>query len=120
MDSKQFTLNQDEDLTNLTNEVLGGTGESFFCVFCGQHSRKKRKRQSCDTYEGVYSAKVPKTLRKLQRKLQSAVVEAIYVDHLQCSKCFSKACIPCIRSICDAMKKTTTIKQIPGILLLWN
>ena len=40
MDSKQIPQKKDEELTNLTNEVLGGTGESFLCFVCGQHSRK--------------------------------------------------------------------------------
>ena len=64
---------------------------------------EKSKRQFCDTYEGVYSNKVPKALRNLQRKLQSVVVQTLYVDHLQYCKCLYKAYIPCIRSICDAM-----------------
>ena len=71
--------------------------------FCGQHSRKNRKRQSCDTYEGV-SSSVPKTLRKLQRKLKSTVLPKKSVDHLQCFQCLSKACMPCIRSVCLSME----------------
>ena len=113
MDSKQSTLNKGEEPTNLTNEVLGGTGESLFCIFCGQHSRKKRKRQSCDTYEGVSSIKIPKTLRKLQRKMNSSAINILKVDHLECSKCLSKACVPCIRAISQNMKSNNDHKDDP-------
>ena len=33
MDTKQITQLEGEEPTNLTNEVLGGTGESFFVFF---------------------------------------------------------------------------------------
>ena len=43
--------------------------ESSECVLCGSCSRKSRKRQSCNTYqEGSKSAKVLKTVLRLQRK----------------------------------------------------
>ena len=64
----------DKNLTNLTKEVKGVASESDWCVFCGLNSRKKRKRLSCDTYKGQSTYKVPKALKKLQKRMNVATV----------------------------------------------
>ena len=76
----------DKDLTNLTKEVKGVTSESDWCVFCGLNSRKKRKRLSCDTYEEHSTSKVPKALKKFQKRMNIATVGKRVIDHLKCSK----------------------------------
>ena len=40
------------------------TQESKSCVFCGEDTRKKRKRDICDTYEEYKIDKIPSSLKK--------------------------------------------------------
>ena len=57
----------DEEPTTLTTEVLEVTGESSWCVCCGDQSRKKRKRDTCDRYKGMDNKKAPSGLKKWQK-----------------------------------------------------
>ena len=68
--------------------------ESSECVLCGSCSRKSRKRQSCNTYqEGSKSAKVLKTILRLQRKYNNLpIVSQPKLDMIE-------------STICEAMKE---------------
>ena len=44
------------------------TQESKWCVFCGEDTRKKRKRDICDTYEEYKVDKIPSSLKKIYNK----------------------------------------------------
>ena len=61
MDSKQITLNQDEELANFINEVLGGTGESF-CVYFVDNDPERKGKDSHVIRMKVY---IPKKFRRL-------------------------------------------------------
>ena len=56
----------DEDLATLPKEGTVNVSESDWCVICGQDSRKKRKRESCNTYAA--HKPLPKTLQTMLRK----------------------------------------------------
>ena len=43
-------------------------------------------------------------------------MEKLYVDHLECPKCLSKACVPCIRAICESMKINNDHESDPWYL----
>ena len=44
METKPRDIPEDEDPTTLSKEDLGGTGESEWCVFCGNESTNYQRR----------------------------------------------------------------------------
>jgi len=84
----------DEELTTLTAEVLEVTGESSLCIFCGDQSRKKRKRDTCDRYIAINKSKAPRGLKKWQKNLPSRGIGNVTINHITCSRCKSRTCTP--------------------------
>ena len=93
------TTKGDEEPTILTIEVLKVPGESSWCIFCGSQSRNKHKRDTCDTYEAVNKMKVPRGLKKWQKRLAMKGNNKPDLNHIKCSMCNSSTCIACITSI---------------------
>ena len=84
--------------------------ESETCVFCGIHSRNKRKRDTCDTYEQYKIKALPKTLKQVVKRHQNVLQENID-GYVKCSKCQSISCLPCIQAICSEIKSCNLHKQ---------
>ena len=103
MTKQNNTTKGDEDSTTPTKEVIEVTDELSWCIFCGNQSRKKQKRDTCDTYQAMNNPKQPKGLKKWQNKLAARGILKKTINHIWCSKCGSRTCKKCIVSICDTM-----------------
>ena len=78
--------------------------ESRTCVFCGEHTRKKRKRNLCDTYQEHKVGKIPSSLKKIYNKKLSSPHQP-HQPSVVCSVCNSHACYLCVKAICERMKQ---------------
>ena len=85
METKDRDIPEDEDPMTLSKEELGGTGKSEWCVFCGNTSTNYRKRKNCNIHESQKLIKVPKVLRKIQKRLQIKYMETRRFNHLECT-----------------------------------
>ena len=96
----------DDELKTFSKEGIAFTGESNWCVVCGNHSQKKRKRDTCNTtYQNSDNRYLSKTLRKVLRKVNgNTSTTRQNLNHLQCSRCHSRACSSCVKGICGAMR----------------
>ena len=73
----------DDDPRIFPREGIFLTGESNWCVVCGHNSKKKRKRQTCNTYENSNHTHLLKTLRKvLRRKMNGTLSSRIQLNYL--------------------------------------
>ena len=79
------------------------TTESKLCVFCGEDTRKKRKRDICDTYQEYKIDKIPSSLKKIYNKKISTRKKP-HQPSVLCSVCNTPACFLCVKVICERMK----------------
>ena len=77
--------------------------ESKTCVFCGEQTRKKRKRNLCNTYQE--HKKIPSSLKKIYNKKISLSTKPIQ-SSVVCSVCNTSACYPCVKAIYEKMEDT--------------
>ena len=81
------------------------TSESNLYVFCGSGSRKKRKFESCHTYQASSFTKLLAALQIVIHKLKMNILRNLSINHLQCYQCHSRACVSFIESVCTAMRQ---------------
>ena len=94
----------DEESESIPKEGLVSTGESNWCLFCGSDSKKFRHVDKCDMYPLSDKCRILKTLKVLQRKKISNVLNSNSINHFSCSICKKKVCLNCAMAICRKME----------------
>jgi len=106
-DDQPGAYHEDYDPANFPKDKIVNVGESDWCVICGQDSRKKRKRYTCNTYES--HKPLSKTLRKMLRKYDkdkgiSNTHATAKLSCFRCTRCNSKACMSCVTTVYSELK----------------